>query len=131
MIKKVASAMASRLRVIPWELVLLLIFLITFSSITNSRAVVISEDLQIVSPVEGSVFAPGETITVVVSAAPGSSITEVGVIGGKAIGFSETRTAPPYEFSLYIQNRHIGKTRLTATAKTSEGGVVFSQSVII
>ena len=58
--------------------------------------------LQITSPPDGTVVAPGETITVVVTPATGINFVSVIIVGEDAIGFSEAKIAPPFEFSLTI-----------------------------
>lgn len=123
--------MAGSMKFIHWGLILSLYLLMSLIDIGSSEAEIISQDLQIISPVEGTIIAPGQTITVVVSVAPGSSFTELGVVGDLDIGFSDVKTAPPYEFSLFVQKFEAGKAKLTAVAKTSSGSAVFSQSVTI
>ncbi|MBI4489692.1 MAG: DUF11 domain-containing protein [Deltaproteobacteria bacterium] len=86
--------------------------------------------LRIVSPADGAVVAPGQTITVVVEVAPGSPFTHIGVIG-ENIGFSEPKTTPPFDFSLTIPNNLIGQKMLTAVGIISPGDGLFSQSVTV
>lgn len=119
------------MKFIHWGLILSLYLLMSSIDIGSSKAEIISQDLQIVSPAEGTVIAPGQTFTVIVSVAPGSSFTELGVVGDLDIGFSDVKTAPPYEFSFFVQKFKAGKAKLTAVAKTSSGSAVFSQSVTI
>src|SRR2546428_6275244 len=58
----------------------------------------LTDRLQIVSPMEGAVFSPGETITIVVEVAPNSPFTHIGA-GGEGM-LSEPKTVPPFEFAL-------------------------------
>ncbi len=69
--------------------------------------------LQITSPADGTVVAPGDTVSVTVVVTPGSTYGVVQVIG-ENIGFSGALASPPYEFSLTIPNNEVGPHRLTA-----------------
>lgn len=69
--------------------------------------------LQITSPAEGTIVAPGDTVAITVVATPGSSYSAVQVIG-EDLGFSDALTAPPYELSMTIPDDTVGPHLLTA-----------------
>jgi len=56
--------------------------------------------LQITSPPDGTTVVPGDSVTVSVKIAPQSNITAVVVIGSGPIGYSETKTLTPLQFTL-------------------------------
>lgn len=89
----------------------------------------VSDSLRIVSPTERTVVAPGQTITVLVQA-PSDAFSHVGVIG-ENMGFSETKTTPPFEFSLVIPNNFAGPKKLTAVGIVRPGRGLFSRPVTI
>src|SRR5438105_15608022 len=78
--------------------------------------------LQITSPPDGTVVAPGQTVTVVVTPAAGITFSEVTILGEDPLGFSQVTTTPPFEFSLNIPP-HIraGKYLLTALVVITRG----------
>ena len=78
--------------------------------------------LQITSPANGTVVAPGETITVVVAPAPGMTFSHVIILGENPIGDSQIKTAPPYEFSLTIPTNISARSyRITARGVITPG----------
>jgi uncharacterized repeat protein (TIGR01451 family) len=119
-----------------WPMSFFILFLVVLAS---PRLILAQEEvppelrtdlLRIVSPADGAVVVPGQTITVVVEVAPGSPFTHIGVIG-ENIGFSEPKTIPPFDFSLTIPNNLIGPKMLTAVGIISPGDGLFSQSVSV
>src|SRR5438552_11715111 len=56
--------------------------------------------LQITSPPDGTVVAPGQTLSIAVTAS--GSFNRVGLVAHDPIGFSQFLSAPPYQFTLVI-----------------------------
>jgi hypothetical protein len=79
--------------------------------------------LQITSPGDGTVVYPGQSVTVVVSPAPGTTFTAVAVLAQDPLPF-QYATAPPYQFSVAIPE-HIAAGRYRVIA---EGVVAPEQS---
>lgn len=117
-----------------WTLITLsilsLLLLAVLSSSLYAPAQDVSDALRIISPADGSVVAPGETITVELSIESGLFFDAVQVIG-EDIGISEPRSAPPFQFSLTIPNNIIGPRKLTALGIIGSEDGVFSRPVII
>ena len=88
--------------------------------------------LQITSPVDGSVFEPGQSITVNVSVDPSASFTSVGIVV-EDVGFGPAaiRTAPPYSFVLTLPDGVAGPKAITAFGMTAGGAGAFSTSITI
>lgn len=90
--------------------------------------------IQITSPLDGTVVAPGETINVVVTPGPNITFTHVAIIGGGPIGFTfiEIKTAPPFVIPVTIPN-DIGPGRylLTASGVVRPGKGAESRSITI
>src|SRR5437764_12250590 len=84
-----------------------LILLVVLLTSTIAYTQQFSSDLQIISPLQGSVFAPGDTVSVTVSLASGSSFVRIGTIG-ENIGFSSSKATPPYTFVLTVPNISTG-----------------------
>ncbi len=61
--------------------------------------------ISITSPANRTVFRPGETVIVTVTATPSEAFQEVRVIQDLPLGFSEPRTTPPYQFTITIPNK--------------------------
>jgi hypothetical protein len=81
-------------------------------------------------PSNGAVVAPGDTVTVQVTATA-NSFQSVQVIGGQGLGFTPPLQQPPYTFSLSIPNRYIGKVILTALGLTGSNQGLFSAPVAL
>ncbi|GEM_PF-4995759 len=87
--------------------------------------------LRITSPLDGTVVAPGETITVVVETAPGAIFKIVGVIGER-VGGSGPVYAPPFKFQLKIPvDADRGKIKITAVGSQAPGTDVSSPPVVL
>jgi hypothetical protein len=88
--------------------------------------------LQIVSPGDGSIVKPGQTITVEVSTGAGTSFGAVGIVL-QNIGFGPyaTRVSPPYVFSVTIPNDVVGRRKITAFGTTGPGIGTLSPSITI
>src|SRR2546425_1452210 len=78
--------------------------------------------IQIISPTDGTTVAPGQTITVVVSAASSVNFAQVVIIGEDPIGFSDVKTRPPFIFSMTIPpDTSPGRKRIRASGTISPG----------
>jgi len=88
------------------------------------------QPITIMSPANGTLVTPGQTITIQVATAPGTSFLAVQVVG-QDIGFAPPLTAPPYSFNLTIPSNVIGPRNLTALGITSPENGIFSPSVLI
>jgi hypothetical protein len=87
--------------------------------------------LEITSPRDGTVVAPGHVIGVAVSA-PGALVTDVAIVGWDPIGFSGALASPPFQFDIEIPARITpGKYLLTAVGKAESGALVESEPVMI
>jgi hypothetical protein len=91
----------------------------------------VSSDIQIISPVNGWVVAPGQTITVAVSIKAGTSFVGGIQVIAENIGISEPKIDPPFEFSFTIPKDAIGQKKITALGITGSDRGLLSQSVII
>jgi hypothetical protein len=83
------------------------------------------QTLQITSPPDGTVVAPGQVVIVTVAASPASAFQEIIILGGGGIGSTSMLTAPPYQFSVQIPPK-IRPRRYTITADgaaVSGGGI--------
>jgi Purple acid Phosphatase, N-terminal domain len=88
--------------------------------------------LQITSPLDGTVVAPGQILTVVAEPSQGTIFAQVIIIGQNPIGFSEVKTAPPFNFSLVIPaDISPGRYRLIASGVFSPGLGVESTPITI
>lgn len=91
-----------------------------------------AQALTITSPTQGTVFAPGSSIQVIVDTnATTFATVGVGVRGGGAVGSLETRTSPPYQFTVSLPKDPVGQRQITAFAVDEEGNGVFSDPVTI
>src|SRR6267378_1238441 len=88
-------------------------------------------DLQIISPANGTIVAPGQSVSVAVSAG-GTSFTSVGIVL-QDIGFGPAvaTTKAPYVFSVTIPNNVIGPKTITAFGTTRSGTGQFSSPITI
>lgn len=86
--------------------------------------------ITITSPANGTKVAPGDTLTIQVSTAPGTSFLAVQVMG-ENMGFAPPVSAPPYSFTLTVPSDVIGPRNLTALGITSPENGVFSSPVVI
>ncbi len=78
--------------------------------------------LQITSPPDGTIVAPGQTITVVVTPAPGVNFILVGILGEHPIGSDQVLSAPPFQFSLTIPTKiSAGRYKIFAFGATAPG----------
>ncbi len=78
--------------------------------------------LQITSPPDGTIVAPGQTITVVVTPAPGVNFVLVGIFGEDPIVSDQVLSAPPFQFSLTIPTRiSAGSYKIFASGATAPG----------
>lgn len=100
--------------------------------ITGSPAQQGPPALEITSPLDGTVVAPGETITVVSTPAPGTNLALVMIIGGRGVGPSDAKDTPPFEFFLTIPaNTPLGTYRLRASGATAQGTPATSPAIAI
>jgi len=88
----------------PWEswamaLILTMTIILVFPHASPAQS---QPALEITFPQDGTVVAPGEMITVVVTPSPGMTFVQVMIIGEGPIGFSEVKTTAPFEFMLTI-----------------------------
>ena len=85
--------------------------------------------LQITSPPDGTVVAPNQTVTVMVTAS-GGSFTKLGLIGQNPIGFSQPLTAPPYQFTIIMPaDISPGSYAVTAAGALAPGEIVTSPPI--
>ena len=88
-----------------------------------------AQTLQIVSPVEGTVFHPGQTMVVTVDATPLAFKT---VVVGGILGPPQSLSAPPYQFRMRIPSKiDLGPCRLTALGVTHAGNAIGSKWVTV
>jgi hypothetical protein len=91
-----------------------------------------SPELQITSPADGTVVILGQSITVVVTPAPGQILAEVSIVGADPIGLTPPVTTPPFQFSITIPpGTSIRKYALTAWAIDGQGQTVVSEPITI
>jgi hypothetical protein len=86
--------------------------------------------LQITSPAEGTVVAPGDTVAITVVVTPGSTYSLVQVLG-EDLGFSDAGTAPPYVLSMTIPDDTVGPHLLTAVGVIGPDQADFSPPVTL
>jgi hypothetical protein len=85
--------------------------------------------LQITSPANGTVFSPGQTITVSVSPS-GAGFSMIGVGGEDPLGFAGFVSTPPYQFSIQIPTTITPKQyTLTAMGVVTGGQAVSSPQI--
>ena len=73
---------------------------------------------------------PGQSLTVTVVVSPNGAFQQVTVIGSDPVGFSQTLTAPPFQFSVQIpSNVRPGTYTLTASGLVTPGQVVNSDPI--
>src|SRR6185312_1467401 len=90
-----------------------------------------AQTLRIDAPAGGSVAAPGQTVTVSVTAS-GATFSQVGIVAENPIDFSNLLTAPPYQFQIVIPTTTpAGTYHLTALGTAGQGSLVESQPVTI
>ncbi len=86
-----------------------------------TSSVFYAQSLQITSPADGTVVAPGQSVAVHVTAA-GGPFQAVVILGGGPLGMSQILTAPPYDFTIQIpSNISPGRYPLTAAGFTTPG----------
>jgi Bacterial Ig-like domain (group 2)/Dockerin type I domain len=109
-----------------------LVLLLSLASPSYLWAQQVSTDLQIVSPKDGTVVAPGRALTIVVSMGGGSHFKQVGIIG-EEIGIYDLKvgTSSTITYMLNVPNILAGPRKLTATGVDSLGNLVFSPSITI
>jgi centrosomal CEP192-like protein len=88
--------------------------------------------LKIVSPADGTVVSPGETISVTVTSTSGASLSNVGLLGENPLGIYGPASSFPARFSVTIP-RDISSRRytLTAVANNAAGELVESDAIEI
>jgi hypothetical protein len=90
-----------------------------------------AQTVQITSPANGTLFNPGQTIPVTVSADP-SAFQSVAVAAKWPIGLSQVLTAPPYQFQMQIPSViDPGAYSLTAVAVTPAGVAIGSMPITV
>jgi hypothetical protein len=107
--------------------------LISLAWLLASRAAVAqTADIQITTPADGAIVAPGQTINVTVSVGAQASVTTVGIVA-EDIGFgaSGVKSSPPYVFPLTIPTNVVGLKKVSAVGITALGTGVFSPSISI
>ena len=86
-----------------------------------TSSVFYAQSLQITSPADGTVVAPGQSVAVHVTAT-GGPFQQVVVMGGGPIPWSQFLTAPPYDFTIQIpSNISPRRYSLTASGYTAPG----------
>jgi adhesin HecA-like repeat protein len=97
------------------------------------NALLAQATLQVTSPANGAVVAPGQTITVTATPSPGAVFVSIIVIGKDPIGFGPVLTAPPYVFSIQLpQQITPGIYTLGAVGSLVSGGEpIFSNRISI
>ncbi|MGD1003029.1 MAG: Ig-like domain-containing protein [Minisyncoccia bacterium] len=98
-------------------------------AVTNSAS---CATICIVSPRNGAVVHPGQTIEIEVAVGAGSS-WQVGLVGPEPIGLTETKSSPPYNFSITIPATiaKAGIISVAAFGQPSSGEPVFSSPINI
>lgn len=87
--------------------------------------------IEITSPANGAVVAPGESLTVVV-ATPASFARGVAVIGAGGMGFGGPSLHPPFRFTLTVPaGARPGPYRITALGSDAPGSISASASVTV
>jgi len=94
-------------------------------------ASLISDAVNVVSPLEGAVFEPGQTVPVVVSVAPGTSFLSLNVSFEGSGFLGAAKRQPPYEFSLTIPHDYTGRRKITVFAVTGPGQGFISRPVFV
>jgi hypothetical protein len=88
--------------------------------------------LQISSPTNGSIFNPGQTLSVTVTSPANIAFTQVAVVGQDPIGVTDIATSVPAQFSLTIPaNIASRKYMLTASGLTASGQSAQSATILI
>lgn len=86
-------------------------------------------ELQINTPVDGTIVNPGQTITVNVTSPAGTAFTQVAVIGEGSIPSSDIAISVPAQFSIVMPNSlSPRKYHLTAVGKSSSGQLFASRT---
>ncbi|MCU1240038.1 MAG: repeat containing protein [Candidatus Acidoferrum typicum] len=88
--------------------------------------------LQIASPASGTIFNPGQTISVTVTSPANVSFTSVGVAGEDPFGLSALAASVPAQFSFTVPtNISFGQYMLTADGTAASGQSVESDPIFI
>lgn len=91
-----------------------------------------AQQLQITSPTGGTVFNPGQSLSVSVVSPANLAFSAVGVVGQDPIGFSSIATSVPAQFTFTIPTDiQPGPYMLTADGTTSSGQNVQSDTILI
>jgi trimeric autotransporter adhesin len=92
-----------------------------------------AQTLQITSPADGTTIAPGQTLTVTVTASGNTAaLTGVAVVGDTPIGVSPVSTAAPYQFTIDIpSSTRPGSYLLTAIGGTGSNTFVNSDPISV
>jgi hypothetical protein len=79
--------------------------------------------LKITSPSDGTVVSPGQTVVIVVKAAPGLTFAMVSIDGEYLLGWDRVLSAPPFRFSVEIPTKISAarKYRIFASGATAPG----------
>jgi hypothetical protein len=94
-------------------------------------SVLFAQSLQITSPTDGTVVAPGQSLSVSVTAT-GGTFQQVVVMGDGPIKMTAPLAAPPYNFTVQIPSAITpGKYSLTASGFTAPGEGAESESIDI
>lgn len=101
-------------------------------SLADTVSPLVSPNLVIMTPKDGMVVHPGQSVPVEVSVTPGVTFSLVGIIVER-IGFGPyaAKHTPPYSFKVDIPQDVVGKRKITAIGMTGPGSGVFSKSITI
>jgi hypothetical protein len=89
----------------------------------------ISQDISIVSPPQGTVVTPGQILKVVVQAPDGKFPLGVSIVSKDVL--APTKSTPPYEFDIRIPSDVLGQRQLTAIGMIAPGQALFSQPISV
>jgi hypothetical protein len=89
-------------------------------------------ELEITSPAGGSIFNPGQTITLTVTSPANVSFTSVGVIGWHPFGISDLATSVPAQFSFTVPVQiDCGNYAFSADGTTASGKLVEAVPILL
>ncbi|HEV3036306.1 MAG TPA: dockerin type I domain-containing protein [Candidatus Angelobacter sp.] len=104
-------------------------FLLAYTTATLAQS---GSLLQITSPIDGIVVSPGQTVTIVVAAAPGTKFGQVAILPEGPLGSGGLVQGPPFSFSLQIPKvSRFGSHGITALAINADGSLATSNAVHI
>jgi hypothetical protein len=91
-----------------------------------------SPQLQITTPVNGSIVNPGQTISITVTSPANVNFTSVGIAGESPVGFSNVVTSVPAQFSMPVPTGiACRRYMLTAVGATASGQSAQSPTILI